>query len=141
MEINPASKPGQLEQHLLAIRNSLLHLHKALIESERETYEKTFGKIPSPNQFLKLLVEDPWFAWLRPMSQLVVAMDEALDAKEPLTDSIVNAFIKEANRLLISSETSQDASRHYFEALQRDPDVIFAHANLTKLLNPPKSAH
>jgi hypothetical protein len=25
---------------------------------------------------------------------------------------------------------------HYFEALQRDPDVFFAHAQVTKLLGP-----
>jgi protein-disulfide isomerase-like protein with CxxC motif len=65
-------------------------------------------------------------------------MDEALDEKEPLTAAKVNAFVKESRQLLVSSETGEEFSRHYFEALQRDPDVVFAHADVTKLLNPKK---
>ena len=48
---------------------------KALVDSERISYEQNLGTIPSPNHFLKLLTDDPWFAWLHPLSQLIVAMD------------------------------------------------------------------
>jgi len=34
-------------QGLAELREALLHLHKALIESERAGYEKTFGRIAS----------------------------------------------------------------------------------------------
>ena len=54
------------------------------------------GAIRSPNQFLQLLITDPWFAWLQPLSQLLVSMDEALDAKEPLTATGVDAAVKAA---------------------------------------------
>ena len=127
-------------QRLQQVRDTLIKLHKTLVESETATYEKTFGKIPSPNHLLKLLTNDPWFAWLHPLSLLIVSMDEALDEKEPLTAGKVNALVKESSALLVASETSEGFARHYFDALQRDPDVVFAHADASKLLSPRKSA-
>src|ERR1700688_2713239 len=111
-------------QRLQDLRNALLNLHKALVESERVSYEKTVGAIQSPNQFLKLLMNDPWFAWLQPVSQLIVAMDEALEAKTPLTNAAGEALIKQTGQLLVATEAGEGFSRHYFDALQRDPDVV-----------------
>src|SRR5690348_1866382 len=116
-----------IRNRLEEVRQALLALHKALVDSERITYEKTIGAIQSPNHFFQLLTSDPWFAWLQPISQLIVSIDEALDAKAPLTAAVVEAEVKEASRLLAPSETGEGFSRHYFDALQRDPDVILAH--------------
>src|SRR5262249_19031706 len=103
---------------LEVLRVSLLNLHKALVESERVEYEKTIGKIQSPNHFLQLLTNDPWFAWLSALSQLIVSIDEALDAKEPLTRATVEALITQSHRLLVPTETGDGFSKHYYEALQ-----------------------
>lgn len=127
-----------VRQRLQEIRNALLNLHKTLIDSERVSYEKTVGSISSPNHFLQLLTNDPWFAWLQPLSQLIVAMDEALEAKEPAADSDAEALIKQTSRLLVASEEGDGFSHHYFDALQRDPDVVLAHAKAAKLFNPRK---
>ncbi|HEX4646285.1 MAG TPA: hypothetical protein VH598_11835 [Verrucomicrobiae bacterium] len=124
------------QERLQPLRYALLKLHKALVDSERVSYEKTIGAIQSPNQFLQLLAHDPWFAWLHPLSQLIVAMDEALDEKEPLTIAAVDALANQTRRLLVASETGQGFSRHYDEALQRDPDVVLAHAEVAKVLGP-----
>jgi hypothetical protein len=121
------------------VRHALLDLHKTLVDSERVTYEKTVGAIRSPNHFLQLLTTDPWFAWLQPLSQLIVSMDEALDAKEPLTDAVVDAAVKEANLLLSPSEIGEGFAHHYFDALQRDPDVVIAHAEVMKVFGRPKT--
>src|SRR6267142_2122581 len=129
-----------LQQRLQPLRNALLDLHKALVDAERVNYEQTFGAIPSPNHLLQLLTRDPWFAWLHPLSQLIVAMDEALDQKEPLTTADVDALKKQARLLLLVSETGDGMSKHYFDALQRDPDVVLAHAAVTKVLGSRKSA-
>jgi len=88
------------------------------------SYEKTMGTIPSPNHFLQLLTHDPWFAWLHPLSQLIVAMDEALDEKEPLTTAVVDALVNQTRLLLVASEDGEGFSKRYFDALQRDPDVV-----------------
>jgi hypothetical protein len=119
-------------------RNALLTLHKALVDSERITYESTVGPIRSPNHFLQLLTTDPWFAWLQPLSQLIVSMDEALDPKEPLTGATVDAVLRQTKVLLTPSEESEGFARHYFDALQRDADVVMAHGEVIKALGGRK---
>jgi len=120
-------------ERLQALRLALLRLHKVLVESERVQYEKVIGKIQSPNHFLQLLTNDPWFAWLSPLSQLIVSIDEALDARKPLTTPGVYAFVRQSARLLVASETGTGFAKEYFEALQRDPDVVLAHAEVTRV--------
>jgi hypothetical protein len=127
-----------LQKRLEDVRRALLVLHKALVDSERITYEKTVGAIQSPNHFLQLLTRDPWFAWLQPLSQLIVSMDETLDGKEALTAAGVDAAVQQTRALLAPSETGEGFSRHYFEALQRTPDVVIAHGELIKVLGRPK---
>src|SRR5579859_526808 len=119
-------------KRLAGLRGPLLRLHKALVESERIEYEKTIGKIQSPNHFLQLLTTDPWFAWLSPLSQLIVSIDEVLDAEEPPTGPDIEALLKETARLLTPSETGSGFSKHYFEAMQRDPDVVLAHGAVVR---------
>ena len=87
MSVQSGLEQAGARQRVMALRVALLRLHKALLESERAGYEKVFGKIGSPYQFLQLAATDSWFAWLRPVTQLIVAMDELLEAKEPLTAS------------------------------------------------------
>ncbi len=134
-----ALEPEGIRQRLTELRHALLKLHKALVDSERVGYEQTIGKIQSPNHFLQLLTTDPWFAWLRPLSQLIVAMDEALDAEEPLTLAKVDALVRQSDLMLVVSETSEEFSGHYYQALQRDPDVVLAHAEVVKLRGPRKA--
>jgi hypothetical protein len=124
-------------QRLGEVRQALVHLHKTLVEYDRVRYEKTVGTIPSPNHFLELLTRDPWFAWLHPISQLVVSMDQALDEKEPLTVAVTDALVKQAGSLLVPSETGEGFSKHYFDALQEDPDVVLAHGEAVRLIRQP----
>jgi hypothetical protein len=122
-------------QRLTALRNALLHLHKTLLDSERSTYEHDVERVTSTNQMLSLLLHDPFFAWLHELSELIVVIDETLDAREPV------ACVEDADRLVLQSrklispdETGNGFARRYFEALQRDPDVILAHARMRKVL-------
>ena len=128
-----------MSHQLPELREALLKLHKALVESERITYEQTMGAIQSPNHFLQLLTTDPWFAWLHPLSELVVAIDEAQDAKEaPMTPAMAEALIKQARTLLVASETGEGFSKHYDDALQRDPEVVWAHGEVARILGAKK---
>jgi hypothetical protein len=138
-EIPIQPEPSGVRQRLTELRDALLRLHKTLMESERISYEKTFGKISSPFLFLKLLTEDPWFAWFRPVSQLIATMDETLDAKEPLTLTAVDELSSRAKIMLVPTEGGEGFSQHYDEALQRDPDVVFAHAAVAKLIRAQAS--
>lgn len=120
---------------LNAVREALLVLHKALVDFERVRYESVIGPVGAPNQFLRLLADDPWFAWLHPISQLIVTMDEALQQKrEPLTQEAADALVDQSGGLLVASETGQGFSRHYFDSLQEDADVVLAHAAVMKVV-------
>lgn len=126
--------------HLSQLRDALLELHKTLVDSERAGYEQTFGTITSPNHLLRLLTDDPWFAWLHPLSLLIVSMDEALDEKEPLSADGAANLLGQTRRLLVAAEDQEGFPRNYFDALQRDPDVVFAHAKAASFFRPQKPA-
>ena len=132
------ASPEDFRERLTHLRAALLALHKALVDSERVGYEQNIGTIPSANHFLKLLTADPWFAWLQPLSQLIVTMDEALaaKAKTPLTTELASALVKRTAALLVAAETGDGFARHYYDALQRDPDGVMAHAAAAKWFRP-----
>ena len=125
---------------LLELHDALLHLHKVLIDSERAVYETSVGPINSPNHFFRLLTGDPWFAWLRRISQLIVAIDETLDAKQELTVLSVHSVMSQSVFLLIPAESGGEFGARYVAALQRDPRVVLAHAQVAKLIGSGKPA-
>ena len=96
------------------------------------------GPIESPNHFFQLMTTDPWFAWMRPISQLIVEIDERLDARVAPTTAEVAAYVSRTRLLLVASETDNRFGQHYFEALQRDPDVVLAHARAARHFRPKR---
>jgi hypothetical protein len=126
------SSHDEIRRPLIELHGALLKLHKALLDSERVLYEKNIGPIQSPNHFFQLLTNDPWFAWLRPISQLIVAIDETLDEKETLNNASVDALMRQSVFLLIPAETEGEFGERYLAALQRDPRVVLAHAQVAK---------
>lgn len=126
--------PEPTRQHLLDVRGALLRLHKALLDAERARYERVHGRINGPGAFLQLLLNDPWFAWLRPLSQLVVQIDERLDAEEAVTAAEANAFVVLARTLLHEDEGEAAFPSHYGRALQEAPGVAGPYGDVSKLI-------
>jgi hypothetical protein len=131
--LEPSSDPTR--QTLINLRNSLLRLHKTLLDDERRTYERVHGKISSPGAFLQLLISDSWFAWLRPVTTLVVEIDEMLAAKEPATEDAMLELLVQARGLLTSTEQGKGLGKGYFDALQRNPDVAVLHGEVMKVFS------
>ena len=129
---NPSSDPAQ--QRLTQLRNGLLTLHKTLLDSERASYERDIARISSSGELLNLVIYDPWFAWLHELSELVVLIDETLDAKEPPNGIDAERLIAQARELVAPDENGAGFRKRYFEAMQRDPDVVLAHGKARKLL-------
>jgi hypothetical protein len=130
------SSPHQAR--LKDLREALLQLHKTLMDSEKAAYEAVFGTISSSQKFLDLLMRDPWFAWLHSISELIVLMDEAMEAEEPpLTAADATRLTEQVRALLKTSENGVGFPKHYFDALQRDPDVVMAHADVARILKTP----
>jgi len=121
-------------QRLRAIRHALLRLHKALLESERESYEQHYGPIHNNGEFFRLVIGHEWFEWLRPMSQYIVQIDELFASKEPLQLESVMDLLAQAQILLQVSEDGSLAEQRYYQAIQRNPDIAFMHAEMFNLL-------
>lgn len=133
-----SKRPAALDrsrQGLQELRRGLLDLHRALIEAERLTYERIFGRVASNGQLLQLVMDDPWFTWLHPLSQLVVRIDEALDSNTEEGFSVAQELLCETQDLLRPSEHGDGWGRSYYEALQRAPDVVIAHSQVKQLLH------
>lgn len=120
---------------LTALRNGLLGLHKSLMDSERAAYEHDVARITSTGQYLGLVLNDPWFQWLRDLSQFVVRIDVTLDDKEqPVTPPDAERLISEARALLLPAPEGPDFARRYYDAMQRDPAVVLAHRDMMQVL-------
>jgi transcriptional regulator with PAS, ATPase and Fis domain len=120
-------------ERLRKLRNGLLHLHKSLLDSERSAYERDIQRIASPGQFLDLLLNDPWFGWLRELSQFIVLIDETLDLENPPTDAETGRLITEARELVSPAEEGAVFARRYWEAMQRDPAAVLAHRDMIRV--------
>ncbi len=132
MEPNPASSDPAREK-LTAIRQTLLVLHKALLDSEKTAYEIVHGPIASPAAFLQLLINDDRFAWLRPVTALLVQIDETLAAKKPPASSKdFERLIEDTRALLSPSREAMDFWKHYSSVVDRDPAVALYHGDLEK---------
>jgi hypothetical protein len=122
-------------RRLTDLRNGLLKLHKVMLESEKALYERDIERIPSVGRYLELVVNDPWFAWLRELSGLVVLIDEAMAADEPVRTEDADRFIGESRALLTPAENGSGFAKEYFKLLQRDPNVVMAHSEMMKTLS------
>ena len=125
---NPTPEP--LRQRLKAVRLALLRLHKALIDAERGEWEKSRGPATS-NELLKALIEDPFFAWLRPFSGLIVQIDEALSGETAVSEEEGRAFVEQARELVAVDEGDEPTVNRYDLVCRRDPNVLVLHVELS----------
>lgn len=118
---------------LFELRKALLHLHKTLLDWERASYERIHGRV-SAGEFLKVIVEDPQFAWLRPISSLIVRIDETVDTEDKVGTADVEALTARARTVTAADEAGSPYEQRYHMALQEHPDAVFAHRAVTNVL-------
>ena len=118
------------------LRTDLLNLHKVLLEDARVAYEMDRGRVGTSANFLQLVISDPWFAWLHSLSELIVRIDELLRKDSPARETDAAVLLGEIERLLTASESGDGFHRRYYEALQRQPAVVLAHAEVRRTLKP-----
>lgn len=124
----------ETRQRLRNLRRGLLHLHKLLLERERAAYEQAHGRVESSGELLQLVINHEQFAWLRRVSELIVQIDETLDGDEPGMEANAANLLRQSQDLLKPSETGHGFAKKYYDALQRDPGIVLAHAEVSKLL-------
>lgn len=131
--LNDSPAPEPALQRLRDLRRVLLHLHKTLIDTERAMYEQVYGRVSS-GELLQLVINHEQFAWLHSISELIVRIDEMLDADEPATAGDADSLLTQARALLKPLETGDEFARRYDAALQGNPDAVLAHREATKVL-------
>jgi hypothetical protein len=119
------------------LRHGLLRLHKLWLDLERRDFERARGPIGNSYEFLQLVLKDPWFDWLHRLSELIVQIDESLDARDqeaPMTDQDGKELLERARTLLAPSESGSQFQKNYFLALQQSPDVVLLHSEIMRML-------
>lgn len=108
-------------------RNALLGLHRALVEGERREYEKVQGRVGG-GDFLQVLIHEPAFAWLAPLTRLIARLDEVEEAEgEGAQAEGAGNVLAEIRALLSLGAEGSEFQRRYAERIDRDPDVAVAH--------------
>jgi len=108
-------------------------LHKALIDSTQRDYEKIHGRIASPYALFALVAHDPAFAWLQPMTRLIVELEDRLGMSGPPVGSGDLDRAGRSVRDLLEKEGGGFAAA-YRERIQRDPRVAAEHGVLQPLI-------
>ena len=120
-------------QFLFDLRKALLHLHKTLLDWEQSAYERIHGRV-SAAELLKAIVEDAQFAWLRPISELIVRIDTTVDGGPEAGAGDIDALVARARAATSADEAGTPHARRYHTALQEHPDAVFAHRDVTNVL-------
>jgi hypothetical protein len=129
-----AGPPNPARDQLAEVRRALLRLHKALIDSERAVYETRNGALNNA-EFLGALLQEPFFQWMRPFSQLIAAMDEAMFGDDPVTADGARDYVNQAHALVTEPANGNGGSAEnvrYGQVRDRDPAVLFAHTELVR---------
>jgi hypothetical protein len=128
--------PADPDERLLRVRPQLLELHRQLLEAERADMERFQGRLTGA-EFLQIATDSMRLAWLGPISELIVAIDETLDGKErePAdADDEAGALIARTRALVAPPDVETPFGRRYLGMLQRHPGVVMAHSALLQAL-------
>ena len=119
---------AELRAALRELSKALLPLHRALIDAARDDYAFGYGKpVVSPAQLIQLITDDPFFAWLKPMTALIVEIDEMARTDFGVSDA--RAIAARVEQLFDPA-----FNERYLPLLQQNVDVAIAHAAIRAAL-------
>ena len=110
----------------------LLPLHRALIDFAREDYNANVAPVSGPTHMIELLQQDPFFAWLKPLTALILDIDtmSRTDFERADADSVLSRV-----EAMFGTNADAEFAARYVPVLQRDFDVAVAHAALRQLIS------
>lgn len=122
---------AELRAALRETWKQLLPLHRALIDDASADYAANVAPVSSPTHLIQLLQEDPFFAWLKPLTSIIVDLDTMTRTDFERGD--VDAMLKRLDQHFGSTPDPEFSAR-YVPVLQREIDVTIGHAAIRKLL-------
>ncbi|HEY3765404.1 MAG TPA: hypothetical protein VGL44_09630 [Gaiellales bacterium] len=127
---DPADTPAGPDARLVAVRPLLLDLHRQMLEAERADVERFQGRLADA-EFLQIATGGLRMAWLTPLSELIVALDEALEGPADEAAQVdATAIIARVSALIAPPDPATAFGRRYLVMLQQNPAVVMAHSAL-----------
>jgi hypothetical protein len=122
-------------ERLTDLAKTLRSIHSALLESVKRDYEAAHGKIPGPLKLYQLVIDDPFFSWLRPLSGQMALIDERIDDKTKLEPSDLSTVHDAVNGLFNPKKAKADSfAANYKARMQSDASVTALHPQLLEQL-------
>src|SRR3954452_19559039 len=109
------------------VRRALIQLHLVLLNAQRIQAER-LGRRMSSSELLQAAADDLRFSWLKELSSVIAALDQAHAGGDPAG---ARAAVARARALLNPPDADTAFGARYLRALQDDPDVVFAHRDVT----------
>ncbi len=116
---------------LRELSRALIPLHRTLIEATRSDYALAYEPVDSPGELLRLVQSDPFFDWLKPVTSLIVSIDEM--TRTDFENAEVDEIVAAAERMFGAAAEESFAAR-YVPILQRDVDVAIGHAAVRSII-------
>ena len=115
-----------------ALAAELKVLHRALLAAAQVAFEVEHGPVGGALQLLHLLVHDPAFAWLRPISELTADLDSLLSLEGPPSMDEQGAVRGEIEQLL--SPANEVLWTPLTTFIQTAPEVAASYARVRQIL-------
>ena len=113
----------------------LLRVHKSLLDFQKLVTEAMDQKIYSPYDTLTMALNHPEFAWLRKISGVMAAMDEATsDKKNPPDEKTLNDFVRRLNEIFSETTPDVDFKTRFNVAVARDAKLASEVSDLRSAL-------
>lgn len=124
----------ELRASLQNAHKQLLELHRTLIAATRKDYEREHGPVENPYTLLSLVSNDPAFAWLRPLTTLLVEIDDLLEQEE-MSTYLASAVRAAAAVLLMPSEVEDTSFYDLLRAArENEPSLVTQHAHVRQAI-------
>ena len=121
---------------LRALSRALRDVHRGLIDFTRERYELANGVVRGRTALLDLLLNDETFAWLRPLSKMIVAIDELAARKVAPSVQETEEIRARAEALTTPSDDRNAFGSRYNALLASEPRVAMHHGELRAAVAP-----
>ena len=108
-------------------------LHKSLIDITQVEYERAHGKVTSPYTLFALVANDPAFAWLQPMTRLIVEIEDVVGRPlPPPAKSDLVELRKKVEQLLVTA--GEPFSTRYLALVQSSPEIAVEHGRFQAVM-------
>src|SRR4051794_11742620 len=107
---------SEIMSKIRSLRGALLELHRELLDAQRIQAERIGGRM-SAGEVLQAAAEDLRFDWLRALSQLIAALDEAAASSADDPERVA-AVVARTRELLAPPDAETTFGARYLRALQ-----------------------